>query len=79
MSEYNGILELGMQNNLHFPVGFVCFVQPIPLLGAWETWSFFLPFRGNAWRPDFGIHNCLCTRNTPSTCASTYKCNFISC
>lgn len=71
MSEYNVILELGMQNGLPFPVFFACFVQHVPLLSVWETWSLFCLWGGNAWTPDFSIHDCPCTRNALSACALT--------
>ena len=71
MSEYNAILELGMQNDLHFPVVFACFVQQVPLLSVWETCSLFCLWGGNAWTLDFSIHDCPCTHNALSVCALT--------
>lgn len=61
MSEYNAILELGMQNGLHFPlflhVLFSTFLYcQCGKLGPYSVFG------------DFSIHDCPCTCNALSAC-----------
>lgn len=66
MSDYNAILELGMQNGLCFPVFFTCFIQHIPLLPAWNTQSLLCLWGGNV-----SAHDCPCAHSALTACAPT--------
>lgn len=72
MSDCNAMLEPGMQNGLHFPVFFTCFVQHIPLLSAWDTQSLFCLWEGNAWTSVFSAHDCPCARTALSAISSCW-------